>query len=152
MFELSPFPKTLFQKIMNSPRRDTPGVLRLNGRSPRRTENFQLAAAGYEHLEQSFTEAKGTRNLDEKLIDVTEHTLPIELLGSQLNTEVDTKEPGNSFRLLEQEASERLAKDGKNMTPPKKKSALRKYIDPLLTMFNVLLILADYSGVHPSWH
>ncbi|KAG7086440.1 hypothetical protein E1B28_002394 [Marasmius oreades] len=106
-------------------------------------EDRELAAAGYEHLEQPSTEAKGTGNLDEKPVDITEHTLPIESLGSQLNTEVDTKEPGNSFGLSEQEASERSAKDGKNvLTPPKKKSALRKYIDRLLTMFNILLILA----------
>ncbi|KAF9265867.1 aminophospholipid-transporting P-type ATPase [Marasmius fiardii PR-910] len=108
-------------------------------------EERELAAAGYEHLEQTFTgkEAKGAGNLDEKSVDITEHSLPIEVLGAQLNTEVDTKDPGSSFGLSETEASERLARDGQNvLTPPKKKSALRKYIDRLLTMFNILLILA----------
>ncbi|KAL0577333.1 hypothetical protein V5O48_004657 [Marasmius crinis-equi] len=108
-------------------------------------EDRELGAAGYEHLEDSFAgkDAHGDSKSDQKQVDITEHAIPIDALGTQLNTEVDTKEPGNSLGLTEEEAKVRLARDGKNvLTPPKKKSALRKYIDRLMTMFNILLILA----------
>ncbi|KAI0956666.1 hypothetical protein AcW1_005290 [Taiwanofungus camphoratus] len=105
-------------------------------------EDKELAAAGYGHLEEQKTRGKkGDDQLDK--VDLHEHQLTFQELGPALDTSIDTKDPGNSYGLTIDEAKARLARDGHNvLTPPKKKSALRKYIDLLLTMFNILLIIA----------
>ena len=92
-------------------------------------EDKELAAAGYEHLKDGFAvkDVKGGPGEGEKQVDITEHAIPIAMLGTQLDTDFDPKEPGSSLGLTENEAKERLARDGKNvLTPPKRKSALRK--------------------------
>lgn len=105
-------------------------------------EDKELAAAGYEHLDEQKTKnKKGDNKLDN--VDIQEHHLSYNELGSALDTSMDTKDPGNSYGLSADEAKARLARDGPNvLTPPKKKSPLRMYIDLLLTMFNILLIFA----------
>jgi sodium/potassium-transporting ATPase subunit alpha len=89
-------------------------------------EDKELAAAGYEHLEEQKTKAKaGTSEFDN--VDLTEHRLGFSELPKVLETQIDTKDPGASFGLTSEEAKERLVRDGPNvLTPPKKKSALRK--------------------------
>ncbi|KAL0070553.1 hypothetical protein AAF712_002392 [Marasmius tenuissimus] len=59
-------------------------------------EDMELAAAGYEHLEEGFAgrDAKGESKDDDKQVDITEHAIPIDMLGTQLNTDMDPKEPG----------------------------------------------------------
>ncbi|KAF7799696.1 hypothetical protein EIP86_010938 [Pleurotus ostreatoroseus] len=101
-------------------------------------EDKELAAAGYEHLQ----ELKGKKDeLDD--VDITEHRLAFQELGKVLETSIDTKDPGASHGLTSEEAKQRLERNGPNvLTPPKKKSALRKYFDCLMTMFNILLIIA----------
>ncbi|TCD67985.1 hypothetical protein EIP91_011654 [Steccherinum ochraceum] len=105
-------------------------------------EDKELAAAGYEHLEELKAQGeKGATELDS--VDIQEHRLSFDKLGEELDTSLDTKDPGNSYGLTAEEAKARLSRDGPNiLSPPKKKSALRKYYDCLMTMFNILLIFA----------
>ncbi|THH27921.1 hypothetical protein EUX98_g6275 [Antrodiella citrinella] len=105
-------------------------------------EDKELAAAGYEHLDEH--KAKGEKTDDSfDNVDIQEHRLPFDKLILAVDTNIDTKDPGSSYGLTAEEAKEKLARDGPNvLTPPKKKSAFRKYMDCLLTMFNILLIFA----------
>ncbi|KAH8100263.1 aminophospholipid-transporting P-type ATPase [Cristinia sonorae] len=106
-------------------------------------EDKELAAAGYEHLEDH--KAKGDKKIDSDFdnVDISEHRLSFAELGTTLEAAMDTKDPGNSYGLSAEEAKARLARNGPNiLTPPKKKSAFRKYFDCLMTMFNILLIVA----------
>ncbi|KAF5367657.1 hypothetical protein D9757_010968 [Collybiopsis confluens] len=105
-------------------------------------EEKDLAAAGYEHLEEQKAR-QAEKDSDLGQADITEHNIPINELNEKLHTFIDVKDPGRSSGLSSEEAQKRLAENGPNvLTPPKKKSAFRKYMDKLLTMFNLLLILA----------
>ncbi|KAJ7885400.1 aminophospholipid-transporting P-type ATPase [Mycena leptocephala] len=98
----------------------------------------ELAAAGYGHLDE-----KKKAGVEEANVDITEHRVPLSSLGDTLKTSINTKDPGSSHGLTAAEAAARLQRDGPNiLTPPKKRSPLRQYIDRLMTMFNVLLIFA----------
>jgi len=86
-------------------------------------EEKDLAAAGYEHLHPSAKDPK----LEETNVDIYEHKLTFEGLVDALKTNVDFKDPAHSFGLSTDEAKTKLHDDGPNvLTPPKKKSALRK--------------------------
>ncbi|KAK7024036.1 cation-ATPase-N domain-containing protein [Favolaschia claudopus] len=101
-------------------------------------EDKELAAAGYDHLE-----AKKKDTTTETDADITEHRVALVDLADTLETSLDINDPGKSHGLSATEAASRLTRDGPNiLTPPKKRSPLRQYIDRLLTMFNVLLIIA----------
>lgn len=101
-------------------------------------EDRELAAAGYEHLDAA--KAPGTATSD---VDITEHRLPLDVIPKTFFTDFSTKDPTRSAGLSKAEAEARLKRDGKNvLTPPKKRSALMKFLDRLLTMFNILLIVA----------
>ncbi|KAF7353783.1 Cation-ATPase-N domain-containing protein [Mycena venus] len=103
-----------------------------------RVDDKELAAAGYDHLEE-----KKKAGAEDANVDITEHRVPLSSLGDTLKTSIDTKDPESSHGLTAAEAAARLQRDGPNiLTPPKKRSPLRQYIDRLLTMFNVLLIVA----------
>ncbi|EPQ58706.1 aminophospholipid-transporting P-type ATPase [Gloeophyllum trabeum ATCC 11539] len=105
-------------------------------------EDKELAAAGYEHLHEEKGKKVGAE-ANVQSVDISEHRLAFDELGDALGTVVDGKEPEHSRGLTAEEAKTRLAQDGPNiLTPPKKKSAFRKYMDCLLTMFNILLIIA----------
>ncbi|KAJ3786917.1 aminophospholipid-transporting P-type ATPase [Lentinula aff. detonsa] len=105
-------------------------------------EEKELAAAGYGQLEEQKA-LQAEKDSDVGHVDITEHAISLADLNDKLLTSVDVKDPGNSNGLTSDEAKKRLAQNGPNiLTPPRKKSALRKYIDRLLTMFNILLILA----------
>ncbi|KAJ7221560.1 aminophospholipid-transporting P-type ATPase [Mycena pura] len=112
-------------------------------------EDRDLAAAGYDHLEQKKPE-------EESNVDLTEHRIPLSNLADALSTSLNLKDPGASQGLTAEEAAARLKRDGPNiLTPPKKRSALRKYIDRLLTMFNILLIVAgilEYALLGIDFH
>ncbi|GJE88013.1 aminophospholipid-transporting P-type ATPase [Phanerochaete sordida] len=106
-------------------------------------EDKELAAAGYEHLGQQKVQGKKGESSDLDNVDLYEHRLAFPELSKTLETAIDTKDPSSSYGLTSEDAKARLARDGPNvLTPPKKKSALRKYFDCLLTMFNILLIFA----------
>ena len=86
-------------------------------------EEKELAAAGYGHLDTP----KDPKTDKEAHVDIHEHSLSFDGLTNELKTNFDLKDPGHSFGLTSDDAKERLARDGPNMlTPPKKKSALRK--------------------------
>ncbi|KIM49561.1 hypothetical protein M413DRAFT_59017 [Hebeloma cylindrosporum] len=105
-------------------------------------EEKDLAAAGYEHLHPSSNVNK-SKDEKEKNIDITEHQLGFHALVDMLKTNFDVKDPGHSFGLTADEAKSRLQRDGPNiLTPPKRKSALRKFLERLFTMFNILLMVA----------
>ncbi|KAF8894766.1 aminophospholipid-transporting P-type ATPase [Infundibulicybe gibba] len=124
-------------------------------------EDIDLAAAGYEHLEgEKAKKATGPANGSTN-VDIHEHQLPFGKLEEALGTSFDTKDPGRSYGLTEDEAAARILRDGQNiLTPTKRKSALRKFLDRLLTMFNILLIVAgileyvllgiDFKGNFPN--
>ncbi|KAF8191565.1 aminophospholipid-transporting P-type ATPase [Mycena galopus ATCC 62051] len=101
-------------------------------------DDKELAAAGYEHLEEKKKSAA-----EESNVDITEHSIPLASLGETLKTSIDTKDPGSSLGLTTAEAAARLARDGPNvLTPPKKRSPLRQVISTLFAVFNILLIIA----------
>ncbi|TFK45629.1 aminophospholipid-transporting P-type ATPase [Heliocybe sulcata] len=105
-------------------------------------EDKELAAAGYDHLHEDKDKKAGDGAKGQD-VDITEHRYTFDELGNELGTVIDVKEPEHSPGLTPEEAKTRLARDGPNiLTPPKKKSAFRKYMDCLLTMFNILLIVA----------
>ncbi|KAJ7443357.1 E1-E2 ATPase-domain-containing protein [Mycena galericulata] len=99
-------------------------------------DDKELAAAGYGHLEEK-------KAVTEANVDIIEHRVPLSNLADTMATSIDVKDPGSSYVLTAAEAADRLKRDGPNiLTPPKKCSPLRQYIDRLLTMFNILLIVA----------
>ena len=91
-------------------------------------EDKELADAGYEHLRQEKAQAhKGEGEGEPDGVDIQEHRLAFKDLQGALDTEFDAKDPAQSPGLSGDEAKARLARDGPNvLTPPKKKSALRK--------------------------
>ncbi|KAA1124240.1 hypothetical protein PGTUg99_014896 [Puccinia graminis f. sp. tritici] len=99
----------------------------------------ELANAGYEELESKM-KAKALEGVS---ADISEHKLSPAKVAEAMGTSINLGNPSASSGLTAEEAQARLARDGPNqLTPPKKKSALRKYFDALLSLFNVLLILA----------
>ena len=93
-------------------------------------EDKELADAGYEHLRQEKAQAHkgaGEGEGEPDGVDIQEHRLAFEELQGALDTAFDAKDPALSPGLSGDEAKARLARDGPNvLTPPKKKSALRK--------------------------
>ncbi|KAG0148852.1 hypothetical protein CROQUDRAFT_40800 [Cronartium quercuum f. sp. fusiforme G11] len=99
----------------------------------------ELANAGYEQLEAK----KKAKALESRAADITEHTLSPAKVAEAHGTSINMSNPSVSGGISAAEAQSRLARDGLNqLTPPKKKSALQKYFDSLLSLFNILLILA----------
>lgn len=99
-------------------------------------EDKELAAAGYEHLEEHKGKSKKGESSDLDKVDIQEHRLAFPELAKALEASMDTKDPGSSYGLTSEDAKARLARDGPNvLTPPKKKSALRKvrrYLPPVV--------------------
>ena len=88
-------------------------------------EDKELADAGYEELNQEKAQANANAKLDN--VDINEHKLSFKDLQAELDTAFDAKDPGLSPGLTNDDAKTRLSRDGPNiLTPPKKKSALRK--------------------------
>jgi sodium/potassium-transporting ATPase subunit alpha len=88
-------------------------------------EARELAAAGYEHLEEK--SKRGGQDAKLEQVDIIEHQLSFAALEKTLVTSFESKNAGGSSGLSAEEAKLRLARDGRNvLTPPKKKSALRK--------------------------
>ena len=123
-------------------------------------EEKDLSAAGYEHLDADAKQRKS----EETNLDIHEHQIPLQALSDTVKTNFNLKDPGHSIGLTATEAGTRLEQDGPNiLTPPKKKSALRKvnhfffhtyisgilttfdlrqFLERLFTMFNILLMIA----------
>lgn len=104
------------------------GALRPKGVEMKRNltkDDKELAAAGYEHLEEQ--KVSKDKQADLSQVDIQEHMLNMADLEKELDTSFDQKQPSASVGLLPADAKTRLERDGPNvLTPPKKKSALRK--------------------------
>lgn len=88
-------------------------------------EDKELSAAGYEHIESQKIKAGSPSNGSN--VDIQEHRLSFSKFSETLHTSIDTKDAANSYGLTTAEAQIRLQRDGPNvLTPPQKKSALRK--------------------------
>jgi len=86
-------------------------------------EDKDLSAAGYEHLDANAKQRKS----EEPNLDIQDHKLRLDALSEIFTTSFDSKDPGHSIGLTAAGAKSRLELDGPNvLTPPKKKSALRK--------------------------
>ncbi|KZT61582.1 aminophospholipid-transporting P-type ATPase [Calocera cornea HHB12733] len=113
-------------------------------------EQKELSAAGYAHLdEQHKAKGKGKAGKDvkeeEKQVDIHEHKYTPARIMDEFRTSISLPPApaGASQGLTEAEAEARLKRDGPNvLTPPKKKSALRRFFDCLSSLFNILLIIA----------
>ncbi|KAJ2359081.1 hypothetical protein IWW50_000082 [Coemansia erecta] len=85
----------------------------------------------------------GEKQVDDsaKNVDITEHLLSLEQVCNKYNVQVSTARPQDSFGLGNAQAAQLLAENGPNaLTPPKKKSALQKYLICLSSLFNLMLI------------
>jgi len=104
------------------------GTIRPKGVEMKRTmtqEDRDLAAAGYEHLEEKAKKGAQAAQFDH--VDIQEHRLSISGFAEALQTSIKTKNPADSPGLTSEEAKARLDRYGRNiLTPPIKKSALRK--------------------------
>ncbi|KAI7896318.1 uncharacterized protein EV154DRAFT_493008 [Mucor mucedo] len=80
---------------------------------------------------------------EKKNVDITEHLLTPEECADKYNTLIDLKKAGESQGLTAQQAANVLLETGPNvLTPPKRRHPFLKYIDCVLSLFNLLLILA----------
>jgi Cation transporter/ATPase, N-terminus. len=112
-------------------------------------EDRDLAAAGYEHLEEQKAK-KGAGAAEFDNVDIEEHHLPISGYTEALQTSIDTKDAANSSGLTSEEAKARLERFGQNvLTPPPKKSALRK-VD-LISIFRGLLYVDITHSTLTAW-
>ncbi|KAJ1857852.1 hypothetical protein GGH12_001387 [Coemansia sp. RSA 1822] len=85
------------------------------------------------------------KNADDtaKNIDITEHLLSLEQVCTKYSVQVNAARPQDSFGLGNAQAAKLLVDNGPNtLTPPKRKSALQKYIICLTSLFNLMLIAA----------
>lgn len=88
-------------------------------------DNKDLAAAGYQHLDEKHKPGNVKDELEN--VDIHEHQLSLDGLAHLHDTHFDVKDPAQSVGLTSEEAALRCVRDGKNiLTPPKKRSALRK--------------------------
>ena len=79
----------------------------------------------------------------EKHVDIDEHLLSFEDFCKRYTTSFNADKPAESEGLSETAAATKLKEDGLNMlTPPKKKSWVIRYLECLVTLFNLLLIIA----------
>lgn len=103
-------------------------------------EEKALAQAGYDHLDSNLKTAGPDSRTKAKAdsfqnVTIHEHALAFDALARELETSLNTKEPGKSQGLTDEEAKARLERDGRNvLSPPKKKSALRKVLSTFLSM------------------
>ncbi|KAG6840615.1 hypothetical protein C0991_005514 [Blastosporella zonata] len=101
-------------------------------------EDKELSAAGYEHLEAQ--KVKVGAPASPSNVDIEEHRFPFAKLQEVMNTSFDTKDAASSHGLTTAEAQIRLQRDGPNLlTPPKKKSALRKKSEAILASFLAMI-------------
>eukprot|EP00445_Apocalathium_hangoei_P043815 CAMPEP_0203976200 /NCGR_PEP_ID=MMETSP0359-20131031/100994_1 /ASSEMBLY_ACC=CAM_ASM_000338 /TAXON_ID=268821 /ORGANISM="Scrippsiella Hangoei, Strain SHTV-5" /LENGTH=534 /DNA_ID=CAMNT_0050914403 /DNA_START=60 /DNA_END=1662 /DNA_ORIENTATION=+ len=84
---------------------------------------------------------KGTESRN---YDATEHKMSLEELKAKFETAIDLQNPKESKGLSEQEAKNRLLRDGPNaMTPPKQTPEIVKFLMQFTNMFMILLMVAS---------
>ncbi|RIA83725.1 hypothetical protein C1645_833339 [Glomus cerebriforme] len=79
----------------------------------------------------------------EKNIDIDEHLHTPEEISERYHVDINTYKAADSRGLSNNQAKKLLEENGPNvLTPPKKKHPFVKYLECLLTLFNILLMLA----------
>ncbi|KAJ3409277.1 hypothetical protein HDV05_004541 [Chytridiales sp. JEL 0842] len=81
-----------------------------------------------------------------KRLDIDEHLMSVAKVVERYGTDVSEKKPASSMGLHPTIAAERLASHGPNiLPPPKRKSWVVKFIECLLSLFNIMLLLAGLA-------
>ncbi|KAI9345029.1 hypothetical protein BDR26DRAFT_818675 [Obelidium mucronatum] len=81
-----------------------------------------------------------------KALSVTEHLMTISEVATKYNVSIDASKPQDSQGLTAAEAAKRLAENGPNqLTPPKKRHWLLRFLDILLGLFNLMLIISGIA-------
>ncbi|KAJ3152839.1 hypothetical protein HDU89_001044 [Geranomyces variabilis] len=88
---------------------------------------------------------EGTRG--EEALDISEHMLPIAEIQKKLSVVVTPEKPASSPGLSTAEAAKRLTEQGPNqLSPPKKRHPILKFLDHLLGLFNLMLLVAGIAS------
>ncbi|RGB26460.1 hypothetical protein C1646_420642 [Rhizophagus diaphanus] len=91
------------------------------------------------------TATKETKGSDpnKKSVDIDEHLFTPEEVAERYHVDINTSKPSESKGLNVNQAEKLLEENGPNiLTPPKRKHPILKYLECLMTLFNILLILA----------
>ncbi|KAJ2464043.1 hypothetical protein GGI02_005090, partial [Coemansia sp. RSA 2322] len=89
------------------------------------------------------TAVKSEAEAGKKNVDITEHLLSLDEVCERFNVQANADRPQDSFGLSASQAADLLATNGPNtLTPPKKKSSLRKFFICVTSLFNLMLIAA----------
>ncbi|PKY44828.1 hypothetical protein RhiirA4_443362 [Rhizophagus irregularis] len=87
-------------------------------------------------------ETKGS-DPNKKSVDIDEHLLNPEEVAERYHVDINPSKPSESKGLNVNQAEKLLEENGPNiLTPPKRKHPILKYLECLMTLFNILLILA----------
>ncbi|SCZ89305.1 BZ3500_MvSof-1268-A1-R1_Chr1-1g01094 [Microbotryum saponariae] len=132
------FPDTPLKRIPTLPRTNTLGIRRELTLNRELTQEVKdRAAAGYQDANEK------TKESASQFIEIVDHHLTVAEVAKKFDTTFDVKNPANSKGLTSAVAAERLQTNGPNaLTPPARKSGLRKYLESLSSLFNILLIVA----------
>jgi sodium/potassium-transporting ATPase subunit alpha len=80
---------------------------------------------------------------EKRNVNIEEHLLPHQTVATRYHTRINEEKPGESLGLDAGQVEELLQVHGRNvLTPPKKRHPFLKYLDYLLSLFNLLLIVA----------
>ncbi|OZJ07018.1 hypothetical protein BZG36_00013 [Bifiguratus adelaidae] len=86
---------------------------------------------------------KREEEAEKKNVNIDEHLFPHAEVAERYETRINMEKPGESGGLTSQQAEQLLHEHGPNvLTPPKKRHPILKFLDCLLSLFNLLLILA----------
>jgi sodium/potassium-transporting ATPase subunit alpha len=86
---------------------------------------------------------KREKEEEKKHVDIDEHLMPHLAVAERYETRINMEKPAESLGLTDQKAEQLLREHGLNqLTPPKKRHPILKYLKCLSSLFNVLLILA----------
>ncbi|KDE09552.1 hypothetical protein MVLG_00448 [Microbotryum lychnidis-dioicae p1A1 Lamole] len=132
------FPDTPLKRIQTLPRTNTLGIRRELTLNRELTQEVKdRAAAGYQDANEK------TKESASQFIEIVDHHLTVAEVAKKFDTSFDVENPANSKGLTSAVAAERLRTNGPNaLTPPVRKSGLRKYLESLSSLFNILLIVA----------
>ncbi|KAJ3181454.1 hypothetical protein HDU87_001062 [Geranomyces variabilis] len=92
-------------------------------------------------------QAKKAGAKTEENLDISEHMLPIAEIQKKFSVVVTPEKPASSPGLSTAEAAKRLAEQGPNqLSPPKKRHPILKFLDHLLGLFNLMLLAAGIAS------
>lgn len=94
-------------------------------------------------MEKETLQVEKAVNIDDKVINISEHKLLLEELQERLGVRISTSNPAKSEGLNQEEVKKRLEAYGKNvLTPPKRKPEILKFLGGFMNFFMLLLIAA----------